>query len=133
MKPFCLGYISQVMWRLFVTFPRNGAGTCIPHPGPSRQTAQATPSSSLISPAPPNGDPAFAAKVVRAKFCCLQPTGDHNLGNSFSCNFGGLSLILVFWLSGRDTICLPAFLPLRIAGVRHVRLVAGWSCNLVPV
>ena len=34
MKPFCLGYISQVMWRLFVTFPRNGAGTCIPHPGP---------------------------------------------------------------------------------------------------
>ena len=83
MKPFCLGYISQVMWRLFVTFPRNGAGTCIPHPGPSQQTAQATPSSSLISPAPPNGDPAFAAKVVRAKFCCLQPTGDHNLGNYY--------------------------------------------------
>ena len=90
MKPFCLGYISQVMWRLFVTFPRNGAGTCIPHPGPSQQTAQATPSSSLISPAPPNGDPAFAAKVAWAKFCCLKPTGDHNLGNSYCLMVGTL-------------------------------------------
>ena len=146
MKPFCLGYISQVMWRLFVTFPRNGAGTCIPHPGPSQQTAQATPSSSLISPAPPNGDPAFAAKVARAKFCCPKPTGDHNLGNSYCLwlalwNFifhailrvAGSSLLWPFWLSGHYLFASVSSPRSESPVCATWGWLTGWSCNLVPV
>ena len=133
MKPFCLGYISQVMWRLFVTFPRNGAGTCIPHPGPGLP-ADSTGHSLQLSNFP-------STAQWRSCLCCqsrpgkvlLSKTNWRSQFRKFFFLFGGLSLILVFWLSGRATICLPAFLPLRIAGVRHVRLVAGWSCNLVPV